>query len=67
LERPFGKEINKIKFENKSSDLNGALRNVTSDYEGKNLAGVVVLRMVSTTPVLLPFMLHGMFRLLLLE
>ena len=38
-----GKEIDKIKFENKSSDLNGALRNVTSDYEGKNLAGIVVL------------------------
>jgi hypothetical protein len=38
-----GQEINKIKFENKSSDLNGALRNVTSDYEGKNLAGIVVL------------------------
>jgi len=38
-----GKEIDKIKFENKSSDLNGALRNVTSDYEGKNLTGIVVL------------------------
>jgi len=38
-----GKELDKIKFENKSSDLNGALRNVTSDYEGKNLAGIVVL------------------------
>ncbi|HEV8513957.1 MAG TPA: hypothetical protein VGQ59_11805, partial [Cyclobacteriaceae bacterium] len=38
-----GDEINKIKFENKSSDLNGGLRNVTSDFEGKNLAGIVIL------------------------
>src|SRR6478609_8709149 len=37
-----GKEISKIKFESRSSDLNGALRNVTTDYEGKNLAGIVV-------------------------
>jgi len=35
--------IDKIKFDNKTSDLNGALRNVTSDYEGKNLAGIVLL------------------------
>jgi len=38
-----GKDIDKIKFENKSSDLNGALRSITSDYEGKNLAGIVVV------------------------
>jgi hypothetical protein len=38
-----GQELDKIKFDNNSSDLNGALRNVASDYEGKNLAGIVVL------------------------
>jgi hypothetical protein len=36
------REISQVKFDNKTSDLNGALRNVTSDYEGKNLASVVL-------------------------
>jgi hypothetical protein len=38
-----GQVIDKIKFDGKSSDLNGALRNVVADYEGKNLAGIVLL------------------------
>jgi hypothetical protein len=38
-----GKEINKLKFDNKSTDLTGALRTVASDYEDKNLAGIVLL------------------------
>jgi len=38
-----GKQIERIKFDNKSTDLNGALRNVVSDYEGKNLAGIILL------------------------
>lgn len=38
-----GVEIKKIKLENKSSDLNGALRETVSDYEDKNLAGVILL------------------------
>jgi len=38
-----GKEVDQIKFDNKSSDLNGVLRNVLADYEGKNLAGIVLL------------------------
>lgn len=37
------KTVDKIKFDGKSSDLNGALRNVVTDYEGKNLAGIVLL------------------------
>jgi hypothetical protein len=32
----------KVKFDHKTSDLNGTLRGVISDYEGKNLAGVVM-------------------------
>src|SRR5258708_536 len=38
-----GQEMEKIKFENKSSDLNSALRNVVTDYEGKNLNGIFLL------------------------
>ncbi len=38
-----GKEVDKIRFDNKSSDLNGALNSITSDYEAKNLAGIVLL------------------------
>jgi hypothetical protein len=38
-----GKEIESVKFDSKSSDLNGAMRNVVSDYEGKNLAGIVLM------------------------
>jgi len=38
-----GKEIAKIKFDHETSDLNGAIREIISDYEDKNLAGVVLL------------------------
>jgi hypothetical protein len=33
----------KIKFENKTSDLNNALRETVSDFEDKNLAGVILV------------------------
>ncbi len=38
-----GEGITKLKFENKSSDLNGALRGIINEYEGKNLAGVILV------------------------
>ncbi len=38
-----GNEVEKIKFDNEFSDLNGALRNVVSDYENKNLAGIILI------------------------
>ncbi len=38
-----GKGFEKIKFENKSSDLNGALRGVINEFEGRNLAGIILL------------------------
>jgi hypothetical protein len=38
-----GKEIEKVKFENKSSDLNGALHGVINEFEGRNLAGIVLV------------------------
>jgi len=38
-----GMEIEKMKFENKSSDLNGALRGVVNEFEGKNLAGIILV------------------------
>src|ERR1041385_1745704 len=36
------KENQKIKFDQKTSDLNGAIKNTITDYEGKNLAGLVL-------------------------
>ncbi len=43
LKNLSGQEMEKIKFENKSSDLNSALRSVVTDYEGKNLNGIFLL------------------------
>src|SRR5579871_255240 len=37
------KTTNKVNFNNKSSDLNGALRDVVTDFEGKNLTNIVLL------------------------
>ena len=36
------KENQKINFDQKISDLNGAIKNTIADYEGKNLAGLVL-------------------------
>jgi hypothetical protein len=36
------KENQKVKFDQKTSDLNGAIKNTIADYEGKNLAGIVL-------------------------
>lgn len=38
-----GSDVEKIKFINATSDLNSALRNVVSEYEGKNLSNVILL------------------------
>jgi hypothetical protein len=38
-----GKDIDKIQFNNLTSDLNSALRNVVSEYEGKNLSSIILL------------------------
>ncbi len=38
-----GNNIEKIKFDSRTSDLNSALKNTIADYEGKNLAGIVLL------------------------
>jgi hypothetical protein len=38
-----GNEIDKVTWENKSTDLNGALKNVTTEHEEKNLAAVILL------------------------
>jgi len=37
------KENQKIKFDQRTSDLNSALKNTISDYEGKNLASIVLV------------------------
>lgn len=36
------KENQKIKFDQKTSDLNGAIKNTIADYEERNLAGIVL-------------------------
>jgi hypothetical protein len=38
-----GSDIEKLKFVNATSDLNSALRNVVSEYEGKNLSNIILL------------------------
>lgn len=38
-----GSDVEKIKFINATSDLNSALRNVVSEYEGKNLSNIILL------------------------
>ncbi len=43
LKNLSGEEIEKIKFDNKSSDLNSALRGVVNEFEGKNLAGIILV------------------------
>ena len=36
------KENQKVKFDQKTSDINSAIKNTIADYEGKNLAGLVL-------------------------
>ncbi len=38
-----GNDIDKVQFNNLTSDLNSALRNVVSEYEGKNLSNIILL------------------------
>lgn len=38
-----GHAVEKINWENKTTDLNGALKNVTTEHEEKNLAAIILL------------------------